>query len=413
MRKLLILILSGVILINLVACIKSSSLTDASKTDLQILSNDNNTFALELYQTLKEENTGNIFYSPYSISSALAMTYAGARGETEKQMADTMHFTLSQDMLHPSFHDLSLELASRGNGMASQDKKGFILRNVNALWGQKGYEFQPAFLDVLDKNYGAGMRTLDFARETEKSRITINDWVSEQTENRIDGLIGTLSPSTRLILTNAIYFKADWLNQFSKTSTSDGEFNLLVNGKVIVPMMRQTENFDYTDGTGYQAIELPYQGAELSMVILLPKPGRFESFENSLNYSQLQKIINNLKGREVTLTMPKFGYTSDFQLSPVLAQMGMPTAFSGSADFSGITPKNELWIDEVIHKAFVAVDENGTEAAAATAIIMCGAAPNQPKPVEFTMDRPFIFLIRDIETNTILFMGRVLNPLED
>jgi serpin B len=415
--RLSVCILSAIILISLLGCTQPKENTshnttkpDGSKTGMEILSDGNNTFAFDLYHTLKE-NSGNLFYSPYSISSALAMTYAGARGETEKQMADTLHFTLPQDRLHPAFNSLSQALASRGQESEIQNKKGFILRNVNALWGRQDYKFVPAFLKLLDENYGAGLKTLNFAQEPEESRLTINNCVSEQTEDRIKDLIpsGSIDGMTRLILTNAIYFKANWLFQFNDSLTGNGQFNLLDGGKVTVPMMNQTEYFAYTKGSGYQAVELPYQGRQLSMVIMLPDKGKFDTFEDSLEYARLQKITGNLKGEEVSLTMPKFAFTSDFRLKPTLSDMGMPDAFSGNADFSGITEEENIWIGDIFHKAFVAVDENGTEAAAATAVIMPGAAPGEP--LKFTMDRPFIFLIRDIETNTILFMGRVLNPL--
>lgn len=419
MRKLLIFILVGVILLSTMGCAqtplvesgKDRILTpDVDKTDLGILSDGNNTFALDLYNALKD-NEGNLFYSPYSISSALAMTYSGARGETEKQMANTLHFTLPQDRLHPAFNSVSLALASRGQETEDQDKMGFILKNVNALWGQKNYKFLPAFLDVLAENYGAGMRTLDFTREPEKSRLTINDWVSEQTANKIQELLpaGSIDPGIFLVLTNAVYFKANWFHQFDEIKTLNGQFNLLNGSKATVPMMNQTEYFDYAEGDGYQAIELLYRNRALSMVILLPEQGQFEKYENSLQYSQLKEIIDNLEYRQVILSMPKFGFDSKFNLKQTLSKMGMPITFSVGADFSGIA-EGGGFIDGVYHSAFVTVDEKGTEAGAATAVTIAKGAPGGP--VEFTMDRPFIFLIRDIETNTILFMGRVMNPLE-
>lgn len=419
MKKLLILILVGVIVLDIIGCaqpslVKSSkdriTSPDIDKTDLEILSDGNNTFALDLYQALKD-NEGNLFYSPYSISSALAMTYAGARGETEKQMAETLNFTLSQDKLHPAFNSVSLALASRGQETENQDKMGFIFKNVNAIWGQRDEKFLPNFLDVLAENYGAGMRILDFAREPEESRLTINNWVSEQTANKIQELLpaGSIDSSVFLVLTNAIYFKAKWFYQFDENKTSDGQFNLLNGGKVMVPMMHQTENFDYAEGDGYQAVELLYRNRQLSMVILLPEQGQFQKYENSLQYSQLKEIIDKLEYRQVILSMPKFDFDSEFNLKQTLAKMGMPIAFSGGADFSGIA-EGGGFIDGVYHNAFVAVDEKGTEAGAATAVTIAKAAPGGP--VEFTMDRPFIFLIRDIETNTILFIGRALNPLE-
>jgi serpin B len=386
---------------------------DVSTSEQALLVEGNSAFAFELYQALKEEG-GNLFYSPYSISLALAMTYAGARNETAQQMSDTLQFLLDQERLHPAFNWLDAELASRGEGAEGKDGEGFRLNIVNAIWGQKDYEFLSDFLDILAENYGAGLRILDFITETEKSRVTINDWVSDQTEGRIEdlipqGVIDTLT--TRLVLTNAIYFNAAWEHPFDEKMTEDGPFYLLDGEQVIVPMMKVTEScsFGYTEGEGYQAIELPYDGGELSMVILLPEAGQFETFEGGIQAEQLAAIINRLQPAWVTPIMPKFEFDSKFKLNDALANMGMPIAFTSAADFSGMTGKPELFISDVVHKAFVAVDEAGTEAAAATAVIMeLTAAP--PPPIEVTIDRPFIFLIRDIETGAILFVGRVLNP---
>ena len=384
---------------------------DVSTSEQALLVEGNSAFAFELYQALKGEE-GNLFYSPYSISLALAMTYAGARGETAEQMADTLQFMLEQDRLHPAFNWLDEELATRGEGAEGKDGEGFRLNIVNAIWGQKDYEFLSDFLDVLAENYGAGLRILDFIAETEKSRLTINKWVYDQTEERIEDLIpqGAIGELTRLVLTNAIYFNAAWAYPFDEDMTANGPFYLLDGGQVIVPMMKQTESFGYTEGEGYQAVELLYDGGELSMVILLPEAGQFEVFEEGLQAQQVSDIISGLQPTEVALTMPQFEFDSEFSLKDTLAGMGMPIAFSDRADFSGMTGNPELLISDVVHKAFVAVDEAGTEAAAATAVIMELTAVPEP-PVEVTIDRPFIFLIRDIETGAILFVGRVLNPV--
>jgi serpin B len=386
------------------------TLPDVNLSDEARLVEGNTGFAFELYQALKGEE-GNLFYSPYSISLALAMTYAGARGETAQQMADTLNFILEQERLHPAFNWLDAELASRGEGAQGKDDEGFRLNIVNAIWGQKDYEFLPDFLDVLAENYGAGMRILDFINETEQSRVAINDWVSNQTEGRIEDLIpqGAIDVLTRLVLTNAIYFNAAWENTFDEDMTADGPFYLLDGGQVIVPMMKQTEWFGYTEGEGYQAVELPYDGNELSMVILLPGSGKFAAFEEGLRAQQVYDIISDLQFTGVTLTMPKFEFDSEFSLKDTLAGMGMPIAFSSAADFSGMTVNRELFISDIFHKAFVAVDEAGTEAAAATAVIAKLTAVPEPS-VEVNIDHPFIFLIRDIETGAILFVGRVMNP---
>jgi serpin B len=339
------------------------------------------------------------------------MTYSSARGETEKQMSDTLHFVLSQDRLHPAFNGLDIELSKRGEGAQGKDEEGFRLNIVNAIWGQEDYRFLSEFLDVLAENYGAGLRALDFVNAPEESRITINDWVSEQTEGRIEDLIpeGAIDALTRLVLTNAIYFNAAWQFPFNEDATTDGPFYLLDGGEVIVPMMTQTESFGYTKGDDYQAVELPYDGQELSMIILLPSDGQFENFESSMVYQRVTEIISSLAGQQVNLTIPKFEFESEFSLKKALTTMGMPVAFSADADFSGMTGNRDLAIDDILHKAFVSVDEAGTEAAAATAVIMTLTAVPAP-PVVVTVDRPFIFLIRDIETGTILFIGRVVNP---
>jgi len=381
-----------------------------SASDLATLVEGNSAFAFDLYQQLKDEE-GNLFYSPYSISLALAMTYGGARSETEEQMANALRFILAQNRLHPAFNALALELDSRGEGAQGKDDEGFRLNIVNAIWGQQDYAFLSDFLDLLAVNYGAGLRVLDFIGATEESRVTINDWVSDQTEGRIEDLIpaGAISPITRLVLTNAIYFNAKWQHTFEEDLTQDGTFYLLDGSEVTVPMMSQQESFGYTEGDGYQAVELPYDGDELSMVILLPESGQFETFEAALDAETVDGIIGSLEYRQVKLTMPKFEFDSSFSLKEALAAMGMPVAFSGGADFSGMTGNCELFISDVVHKAFVSVDEAGTEAAAATAVMMAMSAPPS-EPAEFTMDRPFIFLIRDIETGTILFVGRTMNP---
>jgi len=422
MKKALASVLIVSLLLPLIACTQAAGgelLTsdkeriispDVNPSDQALLVEGNSAFAFELYQALREQE-GNLFYSPHSISVALAMTYAGARNETAQQMADTLNFILEQERLHPAFNWLDIELANRGEGAQGKDSKGFRLNIVNAIWGQKDYNFLPTFLDVLAENYGAGLRILDFMYETEKSRLTINDWVSDQTEGRIEDLIpqGAIDALTRLVLTNAIYFNAAWEYPFDEDMTADGPFYLLDDGQVIVPMMKQTESFGYTDGEGYQAVELQYDGNELSMVILLPEAGQFQAFEEELQAQQVCDIISGLQSTGVALTMPKFEFDSEFSLKNTLAGMGMPIAFSSAADFSGMTGNSELFISDVVHKTFVAVDEAGTEAAAATAVIMPGSAAPEPT-VEVTIDRPFIFLIRDIETGAILFVGRVMNP---
>jgi serpin B len=384
---------------------------ETDRDDLEELVEGNSTFAFDLHQLLRHRE-GNLFYSPFSISLALAMTYAGARGGTEEQMADTLHYTLPQDRLHPTFNALDLTLAERGEGAAGKDGEGFRLNIANALWGQEGYPFLPEFLSLLASNYGAGMRLLDFAADAEAARTTINDWVESQTEGRIKDLIrpGVINAATRLVLTNAIYFNAAWLHQFEPKLTEDGPFHLLDGSEVKVPLMRQTESFGYAEGQGYQVVELPYDGRQLSMVILLPEEGQFGTFEESLSAEKVTTALETIEYQQVFLTMPKFEFESDFGLGRTLVEMGMRDAFSGEADFSGMTGTRDLLIAEVIHKAFVAVDEEGTEAAAATAVVMAEGAMAPEEPTVVNVDRPFLFFIRDIETGAILFLGRVVDP---
>ncbi|MDO8635562.1 MAG: serpin family protein [Dehalococcoidia bacterium] len=422
MKKTLFLILAVTMVLGLTACtqqvsaevIKSDKprvLSPAiSQTDMASLVDGNSAFALNLYQALKDTD-GNLFYSPYSISEALAMTYGGARGDTEKQMAGALHFSLTQNQLHPAFNSLDQELAKRGQGAKGKDEKGFRLHVVNAIWGQNDFKFTSEYLDLLAQNYGAGLRILDFIKATEQSRTTINQWVSDQTESKIKDLIprGAIDPMTRLVLTNAIYFNAAWKYPFTVESTSSDKFHLLNGSEISVPLMKQTKSFGYAEGDNYQIVELPYDGNELSMVILLPRLEQFKAIEASLNSQQVNNMIRSIQSRQMILSMPKFRFESNFGLKKTLSAMGMPVAFSTDADFSGMDGKRDLYIKDVIHKSFIYVDEAGTEAAAATGVIM-GVTSMPASPIEVTIDHPFIFLIRDVKTGVVLFVGRVLSP---
>jgi serpin B len=369
----------------------------------------NSAFALDLYQALRSQ-PGNLFYSPYSISLALAMTYAGARGETETEMADVLHFTLPQDKLHAAFNGLDVQLNREVEG----EEQSFQLNIANSIWGQQNFAFQPDFLDTLAVNYGAGLRLVDYAADPEAARQQINAWVEDETQDKIKDLIpaGALDPLTRLVLANAIYFKAAWQNQFEQNNTEDAPFTLLDGSQVDVPTMRQSEGMNYAAGDGWQAVELAYEGGRQSMLILLPAEGQFEAFEASLNTARLDDILNAMEWTTVELALPKFSFESEFELNRALAELGMPVAFDAErADFSGMTGESNLYISDVIHKAFVDVNEEGTEAAAATAVIM--RLESMPiDPVQMQVDHPFIFMIRDNETGSILFTGRVVNPLD-
>lgn len=380
----------------------------ASARDLKALAQGNNAFALDLYRELSN-GEGNLFYSPFSISQVLAMAFAGARGETERQMTNALHYELPQGRLHPSFNALDRELVSRGRDLQAEENQFFQLNIANAMWGQQGYEFLPEFLDALAENYGAGLRPLDFANAPEESRVIINDWVSEETQDKIRDLLppGTVNRLTRLVLTNAIYFNASWQWPFDKRLTRKLPFHLAGGGMVEAPMMTETSRdfYSYVEGNGYQAVDVPYSSGEMSMTILLPDRGTFGEFEDSLNAQVLDRIFDGLEIGHISLTMPLFELESEFSLNQTLADMGMPDAFGAEADFSGMTGTRELWISEAVHKAFVSVDEEGTEAAASTAVVF-----EESGPLVVTVDRPFIFLIRDRATGTLLFLGRVMNP---
>jgi serpin B len=381
--------------------------------DFDSLIDENNAFALDLYQSLRARD-GNLIYSPYSISLALAMTYAGARGETEAQMAQTLHF-LPQDKLHAALNALDLELAQRGTA-GSNDSTPLQLNIANAVWAEQTFPFLQTYLDVLAQNYGAGIQLADFINQYEAVRKEINGWVSDETNDKIRDLLpeGVLKPSTRMVLVNAIYFKADWRTPFDPNNTHEAPFHLLDGSEVQVNMMSESlSGVPYVQGAGYQAIGLPYQGDTAEMVILVPDEGRFEEFESTLDAQKLDEILGSMQpGGGLQLELPKFSFTTDFSLKEQLTTLGMPDAFAPDrADFSGMTGQRDLYIDNVLHKAFVAVDEKGTEAAAATVVIMDLASVMLPD-VTLTVDRPFIFLMRDLPSGQILFVGRVLNPAE-
>lgn len=371
--------------------------------ELKTLVNGNNQFACDLYGRLRTES-GNLFFSPGSISTALAMTYAGAKGNTAAQMAAALHFKLPQDQLHPAFAALSERVSAK--------KEGMEVRIANRLWGQAGYPFLPEYLQLTKHDYGAELGQVDFVSRTEAARQTINTWVEQQTDEKIKDLIpqGALDEMTRLVLTNAIYFKGDWASPFDKKATKKAPFYLSADRSVEVPMMFENGLFRFAAVDGDRILALPYAGDDLSMWVLLPKEiDGLAALEAKLTPETLQKWETALRRRSVDVYLPRFKAESSFSLSGVLQAMGMTTAFApGQADFSGMTERKDLSISEVVHKAFVDVNEKGTEAAAATGVVI-GITSVQATP-EFRADHPFVFLIRDNHTGSILFMGRMENP---
>jgi serpin B len=380
------------------------------KPDVAVVVKGNNEFALALYDRLRERD-GNLFFSPYSISNALAMTAAGARGETLDQMTKTLRLEVDQAKRDLAFQGLIDAL----NG--KPEDRTFQLSVANALWGQKGYHFLPEFLKLTETNYRAGLRQVDFAGDSEKARQTINHWVEEKTQDKIKDLLapGVIDGATRLVLTNAIYFKAAWARQFSESATTKEDFRLPGEKKIAnVPMMHRMLPFTYVDEETFQAIDLPYEGEQLSMVVILPKKvDGLAALEKELSAANLAKWHEKRKTGPVELTLPRFKMTAEFDLNKTLSVMGMPLAFTPKADFSGMTKSESLFISAVVHKAYVDVNEKGTEAAAATAVAVAKAAEPPPpeQPVVFRADHPFVFFIADRATHSILFMGRVTDPL--
>lgn len=384
-----------------------------SAQDKQALADGNAAFAFDLYKQVKGAG-GNFIYSPFSTSIALAMTYAGARTVSEQQMASTLHFTLPQDKLHAAFNQVDLELQKRNQAANPATGKGFRISIANSLWGEKTEPFLSPFLDTLAVNYGAGMNLVDFKQNFDGARLLINDWVSNKTEGKIKDLLqpDDLNASTRLVLTNAIYFNASWDNPFKPENTTDGTFHTLDSGDVTVKMMQQHETMRYAEDADWQAVDVVYEGGLTGMTIVLPAQGKLDAVEAGLATSWLTQLDASATSTPVNLTLPKFSFTSRITLKPTLKALGMENPFSDAADFTGMVSgaDDQLKIADVIHKAFIGVDEKGTEAAAATAVIMAdaGAIPSQPKDV--VLDRPFLFFIRDYPTGAILFSGRVVDP---
>jgi len=387
----------------------ADGLSDAAKSAAV----DANRFAVDLYGQLGAADGKNLVFSPYSIDTALAMTSAGARGRTAQQMAGALHLELPQDKLAEAMANLS---GSLHPPTIAGEALPFELVTANALWVQKGFAIVPGFIDVVKDRYGAELDSLDFAGSVESreaARSAINDWVAKRTHDKIKGLIppGSLDAATRLVLTNAIYFKSGWEAPFEKGQTRDEPFHAGASADE-VPMMHQAHQFGYFENEQLQAAELPYRAGSLSMVVLLPKkPDGLGELEKSLTWKNLDTWLAGVAPHEVELSLPKFTFTSHLGLAQTLRAMGMKDAFDADADFSGISSSDRLYVQNVIHQAFIAVDETGTEAAAATAVVMGLMAIREPQEkVVFKADHPFVFLIRDNASGAILFMGRVMNP---
>jgi serpin B len=373
----------------------------------------NNQFAIDLYSRLVNDPGaagGNVFFSPWSISSALAITYEGARGTTADEIRSVFHFPADDTARRAGFYELATGLNKGGSG--------YTLRTANALWAERTYPFLPAYMKTARSSYSAYVTNLDFVGNPEASRAAINRWVADQTANKIRELLppGSIDSLTPLVITNAIYFKGTWEKQFDKENTVEDTFRVSPSQTVPVQMMRRTDadaKYWHAETDTLQVLGMPYahkEGKALSMLVLLPIDENLPAAEQSLTAQKVSELQQSLAYKRVKVYLPKFRLETDYCLSDTLAEMGMPTAFGYAADFSGMDGTGGMWIDEVFHKAFVDVNEEGTEAAAATAVSMTMGYTSYGEIPVFRADHPFIFLIQDDNTGNILFIGRVVNP---
>lgn len=387
---------------------------EVDEEHIRTLAEDQAAFALTFYDQIRSED-GNLIFSPFSISLALSMALAGAETSTEQAMLDALQLSLPEEDVHPAFNALILAIEeAQGKMIDDVDGNPFQLNIANSIWGQADFEFKQPFLDTLAQHYGAGLFAVDYKNNPESARLAINDWVADETAQKIEHLIpaGAIDSLTRLVLANAIYFKGSWLNPFNESMTTEAPFYTLDGSEITVDMMKlYGENFFYGQGENYQAINLPYLSSDFVMTLLVPDTGAFQEFEAELTTEGLAEILTSLGYTRVDLEMPKFDFESDINANDPLIALGMGDAYNPeSADFSGITDDGDLMITDVLHKATITVDEEGTEAAAATAVIIGVTSAMPEDPISLVIDRPFMFLIRHQPTNTILFMGRVLQP---
>ncbi len=374
----------------------------------------NNRFAADLYRQLANDprySGKNLFFSPYSLSSALAITYEGARGTTADEIGSVLHLPTNDTLRREGFAGLDAVL-NQGSG-------NYTLNTANALWAEETCPFLPGYIDAAARWYSANVTNLDFIESPEGSRETINRWVEEQTEDKIRDLLppGSIDPLTRLVITNAIYFKGTWVEQFDANETTEEGFRVSPGETVLVPMMHRTDEgavYPYAETDTLQVLEIPYahgDGTELSMLVLLPGEDNLTAAEEALDPETLTALRQSLIHERVKVSFPKFTLETEYSLPPTLAAMGMPTAFTGDADFSGMDGTRDLFITGVFHKAFVDVNEEGTEAAAATAVVMGrGMSPHPDTVPVFRADHQFVFLIQENDSGTILFIGRIVDP---
>lgn len=381
----------------------------APAIDVATVVHGNTAFAFNLYRQIAG-SPGNLCLSPFSVSESLAMTMAGARGYTALEMAAALHLGLPPSRLHPAFNTLDHALTHPANPGAGADGGVFHLGIASAVWDQQGYPFAAPFLDTLARDYGAEARSVDFSGAPDQALSTINGWMSEHTGEWIDSLLdpGSITGATRLVLGNAVSFSAAWKTPFDPDDTRFATFTRPDGTTREVPTMTAKQDLGYGEGPGYAALQIPYDAGDLSMILLLPSPGGMVSLESTLTPARLTSIVDGLDRRSVSVSLPVFKIESSIALASPLAALGMPTAFTDLADFTGISPRHGLALDSVVHRTFIDVDEAGTEAAAATATGFKATAAYLPAAISF--DRPYLFLIRDGHTGTVLFLGRVEDP---
>jgi serpin B len=365
-----------------------------------------NRFAVDLYRALRSR-PGNVTISTASISNALALTYEGARGTTASEMASALHFPTDREQMRHGFHDL----LTRINGDGSP--RPYQLNAANSLWRQIGDPYLPEYLQVVSENYGADLKSVDFRSNAALACRTINAWVDGKTNHLISELLSStdVNSSTSLVLINTLYFKGTWQEPFLKAATTPAEFHVTSDKTVSAPLMRQTHSFRYVDTSDVQVLELPYQGGDYAMIVVLPRQiDALPRLEETLTLDRIETWVGKLASRKVAVELPRLKLNCSVELSKSLASLGMPSAFTSSADFSGIDGKGGLFISAVVHQVVINVDEEGTEAAAATGVTMKRLAVKQEQPTSFRADHPFLYMIRDLKTGGILFMGRVVNP---
>ncbi|MBW6479097.1 MAG: serpin family protein [Bacteroidales bacterium] len=407
-----ILTLAGFVILTQLVLMSCGSGKQTSQQENEFLKNTpiemrNNKFAFDIFNAINPSHDENLVISPFSISTALAMTYAGADGNTAMQMARTLYFDIDQESFHKSFSQWMNTILEKGEAKKQ-------LQIANSLWPQEDYPFLDEFMDLMREYYGSGFYKVNYKGDREQIRQQINAWVEKHTNDLIKDLIqpGVLTDDTRLVLVNAIYFLSNWKIAFDENATHPGVFYISRERTANVPFMYMKDDLRYTKTDNFQALELEYEGGDFSMLVVLPaENGDLNGFIKDFDALSFAQTIEKLEKQEVQVYLPSFKIRSKFDLEKLLASMGMPDAFSNRADFSKMTPLNDLKIDKVIHEAFIDVNEEGTEAAASTAVVIIRKSAIVDPPANiFRADRPFFYLIRENSSNSILFMGKVVNP---